>query len=104
MTPATPMERIQEIAERASVSFDEMLEFLDSPAGRRIRRILAAGLILSVPLVMRVPGLRRSGIGRAIELVGGTALVIRLAEALRDWEHDQPSRASRVIVDVPPAG
>lgn len=104
MTATTPIERIQEIAERASVSIEEMLTFLDSPTGRRMRRVLATGLIVSVPFVMRLPGLRRTGIGRAIELVGGTALVVRLAEAIRDWEHEQPSRPHRVIVDVPPAG
>ena len=45
---------------------------------------------------MRIPGLRRSGIGRAVELVGGTALVVRLAEAIRDWERGgAPKRPGR---------
>jgi hypothetical protein len=100
MTSATPIARLREIADRANVSIDELLAFVDSPTGRRLRRILATGMIVSVPLVMRLPGLRRSSVGRMIELVGGTALVVRLAEAIRDWEHDQPSHA-RVVVDVP---
>lgn len=104
MTAATPIGRMQEISERASVTLDELLEFLDSPSGRRMRKILATALIISVPLVMRLPGLRRSPIGRVIELVGGTALVVRLAEAIRDWERDQTqARSRRAVIDVPPA-
>jgi hypothetical protein len=104
MAAESPLTRLKEFADRANVSFDEFLTFLDSPTGRRLRRALATGLILSVPLVTRIPGLRRSPIGRAIELVGGTALVVRLAEAIRDWERDQPSHGRRTVVDVPLTG
>jgi hypothetical protein len=103
MTSATPVARLKEIADRANVSFDELLTFLDSPTGRRLRKMLATGLIMSVPLVTRIPGLRKSPIGRMIELVGGTALVVRLAEVIRDWERDQPSHARRAVIDVPVA-
>jgi hypothetical protein len=98
-------QRLQEIVDRAEITWDETLEYLDSPAGRRLRRILAATVILSIPLVMRIPGLRRSPVGRAVELVGGAALVVKLAEAIRDWERSEPSRAGRrrMVVDVPPA-
>jgi hypothetical protein len=34
---------------------------------------------------------------RAIELVGGVALVIKLAEALRDWE---PARPEPIVLDL----
>lgn len=95
------MSRLNELAERANVSFDELLTFLDSPAGRRLRRMVAGGLIVSMPLLTRIPGLRRSPLARVIELVGGTALVIRLAEAIRDWERDRPP-GDRVI-DVSPS-
>jgi hypothetical protein len=80
-------DRLQELADRFETTTDELLSFLDSAAGRRLRRFAATGLILSVPLVMRIPGLRRSFVGRAIELVGGAALVMKLAEFIRDWEH-----------------
>jgi hypothetical protein len=100
----SPMARLHEIAERIDMTVEELLVFLDSPAGRRVRRVVAAGLIISVPLVMRIPGLRRSPIGRVVELVGGSALVFKLAEAIRDWEHTQPShRPGGPVVDVPPA-
>jgi len=104
MTPTSSIARLRELSDRANVSLDELLAFLDSPTGRRLRRMLATGMIVSVPLVMRLPGLRRSPLGRAVELVGGTALVVRLAEIIRDWERDQPSHARHAVIDVPPTG
>ena len=79
---------------------EELLEFLDSPAGRRLRRIVGTGLILSIPLVMRLPWLRASPIGKLIEITGGAALLIKLAEVIRDWERDRPVP---VVIDLPPA-
>jgi hypothetical protein len=95
--------RFKELAERVNLTVDEFLEFLDSPPGRRLRRIIATGMIVSVPLVMRIPGLRRTPIGRAVELLGGAALVVRLAEAVRDWEHaGGPKAGPGPVIDVPP--
>jgi hypothetical protein len=96
--------RIKHLAGQADVAVDELLEFLDSPAGRRLRKVLAGAVIVSVPLIMRVPGLKRSPIGRLVALTGGSAILIGIAEAIRDWERseDQDARFGRVI-DVPPA-
>jgi hypothetical protein len=80
---------IKKIADRAGATADEVVEFLDSPTGRRLRRMLATGLILSVPLIVRIPGLRRTFLGRALELTGGAALVVKIAELIRDWEREQ---------------
>jgi hypothetical protein len=96
------MARFREIADRAEMTLDELMDFLGSPAGRRLRRIVATGLILSVPLVMRIPGLRSSPIGRAVELLGGTALIVKLAEAIRDWERAQEAPPHGPVVDIPP--
>ena len=97
--------RFQDVAERAEMTLDELLEFLDSPTGRRLRNALAMGLIVSVPMIMRIPGLRRSPIGRLVEMVGGAAIVMALAEAIRDWERGETrsGRRKRRVVDVPPA-
>ena len=86
-------EHMREITSRVGTSVDELLEFLDSPAGRKLRRQVATGLILSVPLVMRIPGLRKTPLGRLVEVAGGATLVVKLAELLRDWErgHEQPA-------------
>ena len=82
-------EQLQEIADRVDSMVEEMLAFLDSPGGRRLRQRLATGLILSVPLVMRLPWLRRSPLGRMIEVGGGAVIVVKIAELMRDWERNQ---------------
>lgn len=83
------MDALQTIVDRTQATADDVLEFLDSPAGRRLRRIVAAGLIVSVPIVMRLPGLRRTFVGKALELSGSATLVVKLAELIRDWEREQ---------------
>jgi hypothetical protein len=80
---------ITQIADRFQTTTDEVLSFLESPAGRRLRKTVATGLIVSVPLIMRIPGLRKTFVGRAVEMVGGAALVIKLAELIRDWERER---------------
>jgi hypothetical protein len=90
--------RLQQFAHRIDASVDDVLEFLDSPAGRRLRRVLATGLIVSVPLVMRIPGLRASPIGRLLTVTGGATIVVKLAEAIRDWERALPEHQ---VIDVP---
>jgi len=90
--------RVQQMADRVDISVDEVLEFLDSPAGRRLRRVVATGLIVSVPLVMRIPGLRASPIGRLLTVTGGATIVVKLAEAIRDWERSLPEHR---VIDVP---
>src|SRR5882672_8906382 len=94
--------QLQEIADRIDTSVEELVAFLDSAAGRRLRKRLATGLILSVPFVMRLPWLRRSPIGKLIELGGGAAIVVKVAELIRDWELSHDDVQANVI-DVPPA-
>ncbi len=87
-------ERLREIASLAGTRVDDVVGFLDSPAGKRLRRRVATGLIVSAPIVMRVPGLRRTAVGRAIEVAGGATIVVKLAELIRDWERDHGEIAS----------
>ena len=60
--------------------------FLDSPAGRRLRHTAATGLIISAPVIAQMPAMRASRIGRLVGAAGGAALIVRVAEAIRDWE------------------
>lgn len=60
--------------------------YLASPQGRRLRRRVARVVIVSAPLVTRLRVLRATPAGRLIGAVGGAALLVRLAEALRDWD------------------
>jgi hypothetical protein len=87
------MERITHLAERANIATEELLEFLDSPPGRRLRGVLAGAVIVSVPLIMRLPGLKRSPLGRLVAITGGGAILVGLAEAIRDWEREGGAKA-----------
>ena len=95
--------QLQEIADRIDASIEDVLAFLDSPSGRRLRKRLATGLIVSVPFVMRIPGLKRSPIARVIEVGGGAAVIVKVAELIRDWERSEDDRRSPRTIDVPPA-
>lgn len=92
------MMELRRIGDRIEVAVQEVEDFLDSPAGRRLRRLLAGAAIVGAPLLFRLPVLKRYPLLRALEFAGGAALVVKFAEALRDWERT----ASRPIVpDVP---
>lgn len=80
------------------MSVQEIQALMASETGRRLRRLLAGGVILAAPLIFRSPGLRRYPLFRALELIGGVALVIKLAEALRDWEPEDPTP---IVLEVP---
>jgi len=97
------VERIKHLAERADIAAEELFEFLESPSGRRVRNVLAGAVIVSVPLIMRVPGLKRSPLGRLVAMTGGSAILIGIAEAIRDWERSESSKGRRrSVIDVPP--
>lgn len=65
---------------------DEAKRFVASEQGRRVRHNIATGLMVAAPAVLSLPILRRTRIGKVIELAGGTALVVAVAEKIRDWE------------------
>jgi hypothetical protein len=95
-------ERLHDVAHRLDTTAEDLVEFFDSPGGRRLRRWLATGLILSVPLVMRIPWLRRSPLGKIVEITGGAALLIKVAELIRDWERTPVSPPMPTVIDLPP--
>ncbi len=77
---------------RVTISPEEVRRFLASDAGRVLRRATAAGLIIGLPMLLRIPLVRRHPLLRWLELLGGVALIVKLAEALRDWEPATPIR------------
>jgi hypothetical protein len=93
-------QRIRRVGDRVEVAFKEVEDFLGSPAGRRLRGLLAVGAIVGSKLLFRIPGLRRYPLIRALDRLGGAALVLRFAQSLRDWE---PTARRPVFVDLPPA-
>jgi hypothetical protein len=87
---------VRRVGDRVQIEAQEIARFLASPAGRRMRGVLATGIILAAPAIFRVPGLRRYPLIRALEFLGGAALIVRFAEALRDWERNEP-----ITLDLP---
>jgi hypothetical protein len=67
----------------------DVRRYLASPEGRELRRRVAQVAILAAPLLFRLKFIRNHPVGRILGLVGGAALVVKLAEALRDWEPDE---------------
>lgn len=82
------MPSLRQIADRAEVTIEDVEAFLDSPAGRRFRHLVANGLIVAAPLVANLPVVKRTAFGRVVIAAGGAALIVRVAEAIRDWETD----------------
>ena|SRR5436190_6561452 len=60
--------------------------WLATENGRRFRQIAARALLVATPLLFRHRFFRYTWTGRIVELAGGAALLIKLAEAIRDWE------------------
>lgn len=90
--------RPRRIGDRIHISVEEIQAVMASDAGRTLRRWLAGGVIVLAPMIFRSPGLRRYPLFRALEVIGGVALVIKLAEALRDWEPENPRP---IVLEVP---
>lgn len=80
---------------RIVINPETVKAFLASDAGRRFRRVVAGGLVVAAPLMLRIPIIRRHPLLRWLELLGGVALIVKLAEALRDWEPATP-----IVLDV----
>ncbi len=89
---------VRRVGDRVQIEAQEVARFLSSPAGRRMRGVLAASIIVAAPAIFRVPGLRRYPLIRALEFLGGAALIVRFAEALRDWERQE---SQTITLDLP---
>lgn len=78
--------KIEEVRKQVSEAAEAVVDYLDSPEGRRLRSKVASGMIFAAPVIARLPLVRRTPLGRAISLLGGAALIIKAAEMIRDWE------------------
>jgi len=91
--PMDPFEVAGELYDRArettQMAVGEAKRFAASEQGRRIRHNIATGLIVAAPAVVSLPVLRRTRIGKLIELAGGAALVVTVAERIRDWNPEE---------------
>jgi hypothetical protein len=86
------------VTQRIELTAAQARAFFASPTGIVFRRYLAAGVIVTAPLLFRMPALRRHPLIRTLELIGGAALLVKAAEALRDW--DAGGGRGRIVIDV----
>ena len=88
-----PLEIAGELYGRARdatrMAVDEAKRLAASEQGRKIRHNVATGLIVAAPAVVSLPVLRRTRVGKLIELAGGAALIVTVAEKIRDWDPDE---------------
>jgi len=84
------VEALDAVAEAARDLGRAGREFLASERGRRLRRGLAAAMILGAPLAGELPVLRRTALGRVLRFAGATALVVKGSEWIRDWDPNAP--------------
>jgi hypothetical protein len=82
----TTAELGRELRREARTLVEDARAFLASPEGERLRRIVATGLIVAAPFVSRLPVFRASRLGRLVGLAGGAAVIVKLANMIRDWE------------------
>ena len=64
----------------------EFKTYMASDEGRELRRRVAQVAIIGAPLLLRMKIFRTNWLGRLVVVAGGAALVVKIAEALRDWE------------------
>lgn len=81
---------LEEVRHQVAEAAEAVVDYLDSPEGRKLRSTVASGLIFAAPVVARLPVIRRTPLGRAVGLLGGAALIVKAAELIRDWEPRRP--------------
>ena len=85
---AVPVGMVDELLAQLDRGVTEFRRYMASPEGREMRRRLAQFMIIAAPLAFRLKFFRATPLGRILGVVGGAALVVKLAEVLRDWEPD----------------
>jgi len=79
-----------DIFESASDLAEAGRNFLSSQRGKRIRRGLAAAVIIGAPIISELPVFRRTIVGRLLRTAAVGTLLIKGAEWVRDWEPARP--------------
>ncbi len=77
---------LDELSRRVSEGVQDLRRYLATPEGQQLRKRVAHFAIIAAPLIFRMRFFRATPVGRVLGMVGGAAVVVKLAEALRDWE------------------
>lgn len=75
-----------EIVDAADRAVRDAKLYLASPRGRELRRKIASGLTTISPAIAGMPIVRRSPLVRLIGAAGAATVLVKVAEAIRDWE------------------
>ena len=93
MNASSEFERVRRTVGRAvDEGIDQTVTFLGSPTGRTVRAVVATGLVIATPVILRHPFFK-TPFGRVIEVAGAAALIAKSAELIRDWEPAPPPPA-----------
>jgi hypothetical protein len=60
--------------------------YLGSEEGKRLRGNVAKVVIVGAPLILQLPVVRRTPVARILRTAAFTALLVKGAEWVRDWE------------------
>jgi hypothetical protein len=89
-TDASVQERVIDLAEEVVQAASEAVragrDYLGSPEGRDLRNRVANSVIWAAPLIGEIPVIRTTAAGRFLRYAGVTAILIKGAEWLRDWD------------------
>ena len=77
---------VEDLTRRLSEGVGELRAYLASPEGQQLRKRIAQVAVVAAPLLFRMRFFRANPVGRILGMVGGAALVVKMAEALRDWD------------------
>ena len=100
MNPSSEFDRVRRRVGRAvDEGIDQTVVFLGSPTGRTVRTVVATGLVLATPMILRHPFFK-TPFGRVIEVAGAAALIAKSAEIIRDWEPVPPATAPAPNLDT----
>jgi len=76
----------EDIVDGANQTIRDARLFLASPQGQHLRANVARGLVAVAPAIAGMPLLRRSPIVRLLGAAGAATMLVKVAEAIRDWE------------------
>jgi hypothetical protein len=80
----------QKVGRAVDEGIDQTVTFLGSPRGKTVRAIVATGLVLATPAILKHPFFK-TPFGRVVEVAGAAALIAKGAEIIRDWEPARPA-------------
>ena len=79
----------RQVGRAVDEGIDQTVMFLGSPTGKTVRAVVATGLVLATPAILKHPFFR-TPFGRVVEIAGAAAIIAKGAEIIRDWEPASP--------------